>query len=179
MVCSRCKMAVKSVLEKVGLNPIRIELGEVELVGNDLSGKKDELLSELRAIGFDLLDDKKTKTIEKIKNRIVDLVHYKNNNLKTTLSEYLSQELHQEYSALSHLFTEVEGTSIEKYYIHQKIERVKELLVYDELTLSEIAIQLNYSSTAYLSNQFKKITGLTPSHFKKLKQVKRQQLEDL
>ena len=125
------------------------------------------------------MDNKKTKTIEKIKNRIIDLVHNKNSNLQITLSDYLVQELHQDYSALSNLFSQVEGITIEKYYIIQKIEKVKELLVYDELSLSEIAFQLNYSSVAYLSNQFKKVTGLTPSHFKRMQTIKRRPLEEL
>mgnify|MGYP002712979964 CR=1 FL=1 len=179
MVCNRCKMVVKNSLEKLGLHPIQVELGEVKIRENDISILKKQLRQELQSFGFDLLDDKKTKTIEKIKIRIVDLVQDKNANLQITLSDYLTQELHQDYSSLSNLFSEVEGITIEKYYILQKIEKVKELLVYDELTLSEIAFQLNYSSLAYLSNQFKKVTGLTPSHFKKLRTIKRKPLEDL
>lgn len=179
MVCNRCKMVVKSILEKLGLHPLQMELGEIELQENDIFDVKEKLTQELQAVGFDLLDDKRTKTIEKIKNRIIDLVQNKSSKLDVKLSDYLTQEVHQDYSSLSNLFTEVEGTTIEKYYILQKIEKVKELLVYDELTLSEIAYQLNYSSTAYLSNQFKKVTGLTPSHFKKLGTLKRNSLEDL
>ena len=172
-------MVVKTIFEKLGLHPVQIELGEIELQERDISKLKEKLKKELLSFGFDLLDDKKTKTIEKIKNRIIDLVQNKNNNLQITLSDYLTSELHQDYSALSNLFSEVEGITIEKYYILQKIEKVKELLVYDELTLSEIAFLLNYSSVAYLSNQFKKVTGLTPSHFKKLRTVKRRPLEEL
>jgi AraC-like DNA-binding protein len=179
MVCNRCKMVVKSTLEKLGLHPVQLELGEVVLEENDISPIKEQLKQELQSFGFDLLDDKKTKTIEKIKNRIVDLVQNKNSNLQITLSDYLTKELHQDYSALSNLFSQVEGITIEKYYIFQKIEKVKELLVYDELTLSEIAFQLNYSSVAYLSNQFKKVTGLTPSHFKKMRTIKRRPLDEL
>ncbi|MEX2485148.1 MAG: AraC family transcriptional regulator [Brumimicrobium sp.] len=179
MVCNRCKMVVKSILEKMGLHPIQVDLGEIELQENDISAIKVQLKQNLQSFGFDLLDDKKTKTIEKVKNLIIDLVQNQNNVLSTTLSEYLSREFNQDYSALSNLFSEVEGITIEKYYILQKIEKVKELLVYDELTLSEIAFQLNYSSVAYLSNQFKKVTGLTPSYFKKLKTTKRNSLEDL
>lgn len=179
MVCNRCKMVVKSLLEKLELHPLQVELGEIELQENDISAVKEKLNQELQAVGFNLLDDKKTQTIEKIKNRIIDLVQNKSSQLDVKLSEYLTQEIHQDYSSLSNLFTEVEGTTIEKYYILQKIEKVKELLVYDELTLSEIAYQLNYSSTAYLSNQFKKVTGLTPSHFKKLGTTKRKSLEDV
>lgn len=172
-------MVVKTILEKLGLHPVQVELGEVDLQENDISSVKEQLKRELLSLGFDLLDDKKTKIIEKIKNRIIDLVQNKNSNLQITLSGYLTQELHQDYSALSNLFSEVEGITIEKYYILQKIEKVKELLVYEELTISEIAFQLNYSSVAYLSNQFKKVTGLTPSHFKKLRTVKRKPLEEL
>jgi AraC-like DNA-binding protein len=172
-------MVVKSTLKKFGLVPVQVELGEVVLEENDISPIKEELKQELQSFGFDLLDDKKTKTIEKIKNLIVDLVQNKNSNLQITLSDYLTKELHRDYSALSNLFSQVEGITIEKYYIFQKIEKVKELLVYDELTLSEIAFQLNYSSVAYLSNQFKKVTGLTPSHFKKMRTIKRRPLDEL
>tara|TARA_R110000782_G_scaffold270482_1_gene371721 strand:+ start:56338 stop:56922 length:585 start_codon:yes stop_codon:yes gene_type:complete len=179
MVCSRCKMVVKTTFEKLGLHPVQVELGEVTLQENDISVIKEQLKQELQFFGFDLLDNKKTKTIEKIKNRIIDLVQNKNNNLQVTLSDYLIQELHQDYSMLSNLFSQVEGITIEKYYIFQKIEKVKELLVYDELSLSEIAFQLNYSSVAYLSNQFKKVTGLTPSHFKSMQTIKRKSIEEL
>lgn len=179
MVCNRCKMVVKSTFEKLGIHPLKVELGEVELRENNISSLKKLLIQELQSFGFELLDDKKTKTIEKVKNLIIDLVHNKNNNLKSNLSDYLTKNIYQEYSSLSSLFSEVEGITIEKYYIIQKIEKVKELLVYDELTLSEISFQLNYSSVSYLSNQFKKVTGLTPSHFKKLRTIKRKPLEEL
>lgn len=179
MVCSRCKMVVRATLERLGLHPITVELGEIELQETDITEKKERLRQELQSLGFDLLDDKRTQTIEKVKNKIIDLIQNKNNALKTTLSDFLAQELHQDYSALSNLFSEVEGITIEKYYILQKIEKIKELLVYDELSLSEIAFQLHYSSPAYLSNQFKKITGLTPSHFKSLGALKRRPLEEL
>lgn len=177
MVCNRCKMVVKTALEKLGFHPIQIELGEIELLENDISPKKDELRRELLSLGFELLDDKKSKTIEKIKNLLIDLIQNKNCNLQITLSDYLIQELHKDYNTLSNLFSEVEGLTIEKYFILLKIEKVKELLVYNELTLSEISFQLNYSSVAYLSNQFKKVTGLTPSHFKKLQTVNRKPLD--
>jgi AraC-like DNA-binding protein len=179
MVCNRCKMVVTSTLKKLGLVPVQVELGEVVLEENDISPIKEELKQELQSFGFDLLDDKRTKTIEKIKNLIVDLVQNKNSNFQITLSAYLTKELHRDYSALSNLFSQVEGITIEKYYIFQKIEKVKELLVYNELTLSEIAFKVNYSSVAYLSNQFKKVTGLTPSHFKKVRTIKRRPLDEL
>ncbi|MEA4982682.1 MAG: AraC family transcriptional regulator, partial [Paludibacter sp.] len=129
--------------------------------------------------GFQLIDDKKSRIIEKVKNTIVDLVHLHDNNIQTNLSDVLSDALHLDYKYLSNIFSEVEGTTIEKYFIAQKIEKVKELLVYDELSLSEIALRLNYSSVAYLSNQFKKVTGLTPSHFKQVGENKRKPLDQV
>lgn len=179
MVCGRCKMVVKSEFEKLGLLTISVELGEVELENDISENQKQELLRSLRLLGFDLIDDKKSKTIEKIKTLIIDLVHQKNNELKGNLSDYLSKNLFQDYNTLSNLFSEVEGTTIEKYFINQKIEKVKELIVYNELTLSEIAYSLNYSTVAHLSNQFKKVTGFTPTYFKQLKDKKREQIENL
>lgn len=179
MVCSRCKMVVKSELEKLGLQPISVELGEIEIQEDNIDNVKIDLLRNLQTLGFDLIDDKKSKIIEKIKNLIVDLVQNKNNQLNINLSDYLAQQLTQEYSTLSNLFSEVESTTIEKYFINQKIEKVKELLIYDEMTLNEIAFLLNYSSVAYLSNQFKKVTGFSPSYYKQLKNKKRKQIEDL
>ena len=128
-------------------------------------------------LGFELIDDKKSRIIEKIKNIIIELVHHQNNDAKTNLSDVLSSQLHHDYNYLSNLFSEIEGTTIEKYFIAQKIEKVKELLVYDELSLSEIAFRLNYSSVAYLSNQFKKVTGLTPSYYKQIRDDKRKPLD--
>lgn len=179
MVCSRCKMVVKSEFEKLGLQTISVELGEVELQNEIPEGQKEVLLQNLQSLGFDLIDDKKSKTIDKIKTLIIDLVHHKNNDLKINLSDYLVQNLNQDYSTLSNLFSEVENTTIEKYFISQKIEKVKELLIYNELSLSEIADLLNYSNVAHLSNQFKKITGFTPTYFKKLKDKNRIQIENL
>jgi len=179
MVCGRCKMVVKSELDKLGLQTISVELGEVELQDEITDSQKEVLLKNLQALGFDFIDDKKSKTIEKIKNLIVDLVHHKNNELKINLSDYLVENLNQDYSTLSNLFSEIENTTIEKYFISQKIEKVKELLIYNELSLSEIADMLNYSNVAHLSNQFKKITGFTPTHFKQQKDKKRIQIENL
>ncbi len=179
MVCSRCKMVVRSELEKLRLTPITVELGEVELQEETIENQKAALQSNLNLLGFEIIDDKNSKTIEKIKNLIIDLVHYKNNELTVNLSEYISQNLLQDYNTLSNLFSEVANTTIEKYFISQKIEKVKELLMYDELSLSEIAIKLNYSSVGYLSNQFKKVIGFSPSYFKQLKVNKRKQIEDL
>ena len=179
MVCSRCKMVVKSVFENMGIIPLSVELGVVELENDIQEAEKQELLKSLRGFGFDLIDDKKSKTIDKIKTLIIDLVQNKNNDLKINLSDYISQELHQDYNTLSNLFSEVENTTIEKYFMNQKIEKVKELIIYDELSLSEIAYSLNYSSVSHLSNQFKKITGFSPTYFKNLKSIKRRQIEDL
>jgi AraC-like DNA-binding protein len=179
MVCSRCKMVVKSELEKLGLSIISVELGEVETYTVISKEQKVAIAEKLKGFGFELIDDKKSRVIDKIKTLIIELVHQQNAQLNTNLSDFLSSQLLQDYSSLSNLFSEVEDTTIEKYYIHQKIERVKELLLYDELTLNEIAFQMNYSSMAYLSNQFKKITGFSPSHYKELKDNKRRQIEDL
>jgi AraC-like DNA-binding protein len=172
-------MAVKSVFENIGINLLAVELGEVELKNDIPESQKSELLKNLRAFGFDLIDDRKSKTIDKIKTLIIDLVQNKNSDLKTNLSEFLLQELNQDYNTLSNLFSEVENTTIEKYFINQKIEKVKELIVYDELSLSQIAYTLNYSSVSHLSNQFKKVTGFSPTYFKNLKSIKRKQIEDL
>lgn len=179
MVCSRCKMVVQSQLENAGLTPVSIDLGEVEIEGMLSVNKRKELDHTLRSVGFELIDDKKSQTIEKIKTLVINLVHHKNEDIKTNLSTYITSKIHQDYNYLSNLFSEVEGTTIEKYFISQRIERVKELLMYDELSLSQIADQLGYSSVAYLSNQFKKTTGFTPSYFKTLKEQKRRNIEDL
>ena len=179
MVCSRCKMVVKSELEKLGLSLFSVDLGEVETVDKVSEMQKNEIQNQLNQLGFELIDDKKSRIIDKIKTLIIDLVHNKNNDINVNLSKYLSSQIFQDYSTLSNLFTEVENTSIEKYFINQKIEKVKELLMYDEITLSEIAFKLNYSSVSYLSNQFKKVTGFSPTYFKQLKNNKRRQIEDL
>lgn len=179
MVCSRCKMVVKSELEKLKLQLLTVDLGEVETVAPISETQKNEIAEHLKGFGFELIDDKKSRLIDKIKTLIIDLVHHQNSPLNTNLSSYLSDQLLQDYSSLSNLFSEVEDTTIEKYFINQKIEKVKELLLYDELTISEIAFQMNYSSVAYLSNQFKKITGFSPSHYKQLKDKKRRQIEDI
>lgn len=169
MVCVRCKTAVKSELNKLGLHFLKVELGETEIM-EDITSEQLQLLSiGLKKTGLELMDDKKSILVEKIKTTIIELVHDKEEQLKTNLSDYLSSELHHNYTYLANLFSEVKGTTIEKFYLSHKIEKVKELIVYDELNLTEIAHKLHYSSVAHLSNQFKKITGLTPSHFKTLK----------
>lgn len=180
MVCNRCKMAVKDELEKAGLQPISVELGEVELAHNPSSEKLHNLSASLQKLGFEIIDDRKSRIIEQIKNAIVALIHHnKNENLSINLSTYISQKLNYEYNYLSNLFSEVEGTTIEKYFIAQRIEKVKELLKYDELSLSQIADRLGYSSVAYLSNQFKKQTGLSPSFYKTQKNNNRKNIEDI
>lgn len=172
-------MVVKSELEKLGLHPVTVELGEVEIQETEIDSLKENLVEVLHSLGFELIGDKKNKIIEKTKVLIIDLVHHRNNDLTTNLSHYLANELQHDYNSLSNLFTEVEGTTIEKYFISQKIEKVKELLIYNEQSLSEIAFQLQYSSVAHLSNQFKKVTGFSPSYYKQLKNKKRKQIEDL
>jgi AraC-like DNA-binding protein len=179
MVCYRCKMVVKSEFEKIGLPLVSIELGEVELASELTNEKKMQVSTLLKSIGFELIDNRKSRIIERIKNVIIDVVHRQSNQLNTNLSVYLADQILMDYNYLSNLFSEVEGVSIEHYYIAQKIERVKELLLYNELTLSEIAFQLNYSSLGHLSRQFKSVTGLTPSYFKTLKKAKRLPLDEV
>jgi YesN/AraC family two-component response regulator len=162
-------MVVKYELEKMGLHHTRVELGETEIMEELSAEQRDTLSTSLNKIGLELLDDKKNIMVEKIKTIIIELVHYNEDQIKTNLSDYLAEKLNHNYTYLSNLFAEVKGTTIEKFYLSNKIERVKELLVYDELNLTEIAWKLHYSSVAHLSNQFKKMTGLTPSHFKNLK----------
>lgn len=179
MVCNRCKMVVKTELERLGLHPLHVELGEVE-IEEQLSDKEVvSLHKSLQQYGFALIDKKKTQLVEKIKNSIVELVHYSDEEIKINFSEYISSKLHYDYSYLSSLFTESENISIEKYYIAQKIERAKELIMYDEFSLSEIAFKLYYRSVSHLSKQFKKVTGFTPTHFKKLKHNIRQGIDNL
>ncbi len=179
MVCNRCIMMVQNELNKLGLKVINIILGELTFEIALSSEDKKKLGDALIPLGFEIIDDKKSRIIEKIKNTIIDLVHQQNNEIKNNLSVVLSVQLHHDYNYLSNLFSEVEGITIEKYFIAQKIEKVKEMLVYDELSLSEIAFLLNYSSVAYLSNQFKKVTGLTPSHFKKIREDRRKPIDDV
>lgn len=179
MVSLRCKMMVKSELEKLGLAYRNIELGEVELTKKISEIQKEQLAKALHHSGLEVMDDKKAILIEKIKGLIIEMVHYADEPPKTNFSDYLSQKLNQNYQYLSELFSKSKGMTIEHFIILHKIERAKELIIYDELNLSEIAHKLHYSSVAHLSNQFKKITGLTPSFFKSLRQKKRNNLEGL
>ena len=171
-------MVVKDELTKLGFSYATLELGEVDLVEEISENDRHSIKMALLKSGLELMEDKKSILIQKIKNAIVELVHYSEQPLQINFSEYLSKKLLHEYTYLSNLFSEVQGTTIEKFIIAHKIERVKELLVYNELNLTEIAQELHYSSVAYLSTQFKKVTGFTPSHFKKLKQ-NRSMLEDV
>ena len=179
MVCERCKTAVLDVLKNENLQVLNIQLGEVEIKEELLPGKLKILDDSLRALGFEIIDDRKSQLIEKIKNHIIELIHYNEENIKVNISLYISTHLHYDYNYLSNLFSEVEGITIEKYFIAQKIEKVKELLKYEELNLSQIADKLGYSSVSYLSNQFKKQTGLSPSFYKSLKKNGRKNLDDL
>jgi AraC-like DNA-binding protein len=179
MVCRRCVMAVQKVFLDEGITPTDITLGEVQLDHDLPAGDIDRLNAELKKLGFEIIDDRKSRIIERIKNLIVTLVHHSDEPLNINISAYLSAEMNYEYNYLSNLFSEVEGNTIEKFFISQKIEKVKELLIYDELTLSQIAFKLGYSSVAYLSTQFKKATGLTPGYFKTIKVNKRSHIEDL
>ena len=172
-------MVVKDELTKLGYHFISVELGEAEVI-ESLSAEQHELIRlALLKSGLELMDDKKSILIQKIKNVIIELVHYSEEPLSINFSEYLSKKLDYDYTYLANLFSEVQGTTIEKFLIAHKIERVKELLVYNELTLTEIAYQMHYSSVAHLSAQFKKVTGLTPSHFKQLKNKRRSMLDEM
>ncbi len=170
-------MVVQQVFESLGYPPERISLGNVETQHPIPEDELGKLRKSLLVYGFELIDDARRRIIEKIKNTIVHSIHHSTEDLKVNYSEYIESHLNRDYAYLSSLFSEVEGTTIEKYIILQKIERVKELLVYDELTLSEISYQMGYSNVAYLSSQFKKVTGLTPSHFKQVKENKRTPLD--
>ncbi|QEE50647.1 helix-turn-helix transcriptional regulator [Flavobacterium alkalisoli] len=179
MVCNRCITAVKNELEKLNANIRSIDLGEVE-IEEDLSPQElTELGITLKQLGFEIINDKKGRLIEQIKNEIVYVIHHSESILNTNLSFWLADKLHYDYTYLSNLFSEVEGTTIEKYFIAQRIEKVKELLVYDELSLSEIAEAMGYSSAAYLSSQFKKVTGFTPTYYKSVKENKRRKIDEL
>ena len=179
MVCIRCQMVVKAELEKLGVQYIDVKIGEANTIEDVSKEQLQKLDVELRKSGLELMDDKRSILVEKIKSAIIELVHYTDEQIKTNLSDYLGEKLNYDYTYLANLFSEVKGITVEKFYLTHKIEKVKELIVYDELNLSEIAYKMNYSSVAHLSNQFKKITGLTPSHFKMLKNKRRRTLEDV
>ncbi|HEX8377584.1 MAG TPA: helix-turn-helix transcriptional regulator [Pedobacter sp.] len=180
MVCHRCKMVVTSELEKLGLHPLNVSLGEVVIEEKEVGKEQLNKLSDgLKAVGFELIDDKRSKLIEQIKTLIIEIIHYKNEQPQINFSDLISVHLHHDYSYLSNLFSEVEGITIQQYILNQKIEKVKELLMYGDLSLSQIAMELGYSSTAHLSNQFKKLTGFTASEFKQMGVRSRQSLDDV
>jgi AraC-like DNA-binding protein len=179
MVSERCKMAVNDVFKKQGLHLTKIELGVVEIlepVSEDVTLK---LKKTLQTHGFVLIEDKRAVLIERIKNIIIEMVHHSDNSIKMNFSDYLSQNLHHNYTYLANMFSETQGISIEQFIISHKIERVKELILYDELNITEIAFKMNYSSVAHLSGQFKKYTGLTPSYFRKLKLRRLEPIEEI
>lgn len=180
MVCDRCVMVVRQQLDEAGLDYNNVQLGQVELEKDASKEQLENLRIKLKDLGFELLDDKKSQVVEKIKTTIVSLIHgYNEDEFNLKLSAHLQDKLQLDYHYLSTLFSSVEGITIEKYAILQRIEKVKELLMYDEKNLSEIAFELGYSSVQHLSQQFKKVTGLTPSHFKELKENKRKPLDKL
>ena len=179
MVCIRCQMVVKSELENLGLKYRNVKIGEADIYERLDPMQLKQFDKALRKSGLFVMDDKKSILVEKIKSAIIELVHYTVDQIKVNLSDYLSEKLDYDYTYLANLFSEVKGITIEKFYLTHKIEKVKELIVYDELNLTEIAFKMHYSSVSHLSNQFKKYTGLTPSHFKKLKNKRRATLEDL
>lgn len=179
MVCIRCKMVVKEELTKLGIGYTTVDLGEAEINTPFTAELHEQFRAALLHSGLELMDDKKSILIQRIKNVIVELVHYSEEPLIVNFSVHLSDQLQHDYTYMANLFSEVTGITIEKFIIAHKIERVKELLVYNELNLTEIAYLMHYSSVAHLSAQFKKVTGLTPSHFKKLKEKRRSMLEDV
>lgn len=179
MVSLRCKMMVQLELDKLGLSYGAVDLGEVEVKESITTVQRDQLKNALLRLGLELMDDKKAMLIEKIKNVVIEMVHYTDELPKTKNSDYISNKLNYNYTYLANLFPEATGITIEQYIIAQKIELVKELILYDELNLTEIAYKLHYSSLAHLSKQFKKVTGLTPSFFKRLKKKKRIPLENI
>lgn len=179
MVSNRCKIAVKEELKKLNLHFLPIELGEVEIMEDICFEQREQLRAGLLDSGLELMDDKKAILIEKIKHVIIEMIHHTNEFIKVNFSDFLSEKLQKDYTYLSNLFSEVMGTTIEQFIISHKIERIKELIIYDELNITEIAYKLNYSSVGHLSNQFKKVTGLSPSHFKKLRAIRSSPIEDL
>jgi len=179
MVSNRCKMLVKEELKKLGLHFIVVELGEVEVMETLTAETLNKLKSALLVSGLELMDDKKSVLIEKIRNVITEMIHYSEELPKVNYSDFLSQKLDYDYTYLSNIFSEIKGITIQQFIIINKIERVKELLMYEELNLTEISHKMHYSSVAHLSNQFKKITGLSPSHYMQLKDKRRKPLEEI
>ena len=179
MVSNRCKMAVKEALKSLGLHFVLVDLGEVDIMETLSTEQRQQLQTLLNVSGLELMDDKKAMLIEKIKNSIIELVHYSSELPNINFSHYISEKLNLDYTYLSNIFSEVQGTTIQQFLIVHKIERVKELLMYDELNLTEISYKMQYSSVAHLSNQFKKVTGLSASEFQKLKHKTRRPIEEI
>lgn len=179
MVSNRCKMLVKESLKNLGLHFIIVDLGVVEIMETLTPEQMDLLKIVLKEAGLELMDNKRAMLIERIKNVVVEMVHYSDELPKTNFSDFLSEKLNHDYTYLANLFSEVQGSTIEHFIIAHKIERIKELIIYDEMNITEIAYKMNYSSVAHLSSQFKKVTGLTPTHFKQLKDKKRSPIEDI
>jgi AraC-like DNA-binding protein len=179
MVSNRCKMVVKEELKKLGLHFIVVDLGEVEIMEDMSVSQQAQLKLALLNSGLELMDDKRAVLIERVKNVIIEMIHFTDELPKVNYSDFLSEKLNYDYTYLSNLFSEVKGITIQQFIIINKIERAKELLLYDELSLTEISYKLHYSSVAHLSNQFKKVTGLTPSHYKRMKDKKRSPIEDI
>lgn len=179
MVSLRCKMIVKEELNKLGIHNVIVTLGSIETMENITQEKREKLKENLLRAGLELLDDKKAILIERIKNIVIEMIHYTDELPKTNYSDYISEKLKYDYTYLSNLFSEVKGITIQQYIIINKIEMVKELLMYDELDLTQISYKMHYSSVSHLSNQFKKVTGLTPSYFKSLQSKKRISLENV
>jgi AraC-like DNA-binding protein len=179
MVSNRCKLAVREELKKLGLHFIVVDLGVVEIMENISIEKRLMLREGLLISGLELMDDKKAILIEKIKNIIIEMVHYSEESIKVNFSDFLAEKLNHNYTYLANLFSEVQGITIEHFIISHKIERIKELIIYGELNITEIAWKMGYSSVAHLSSQFKKVTGLSPSHFKQLKDKRRNPIEEV
>ena len=179
MVSTRCKMAVKEELRKLGLHFILVDLGEVEIMENISAEQRAQIKIALLNSGLELIDDKRAVLMEKIKAIIIEMVHHADEMIKTNFSVFLSEKLNHNYTYLANQFSEIHGTTIEQFIISHKIERIKELIMYGELNITEIAWKMNYSSVAHLSTQFKKATGLSPSHFKQLKDKRRSPIEDI
>ena len=179
MLSNRCKMAVKEELKKLGLHFMIVDLGEVEIMEDISAEQREELKAGLLATGLELMDDKRGILVERIKNIIIELVHHTEEDIKTNFSDHLTEKLNHNYTYLANLFSEMQGTTIQQFIILHQVEKIKELIVYDELNLTEIAYKMNYSSVAHLSTQFKKVTGLSPSHFKELKEKRRIPLDEI
>ena len=179
MVSLRCKMMVKDELKKLGLKYIAVDLGMVEILEDISQEQHDQLKKNLLKSGLELLDDKKSILIDKIKNVIIEMIHYSDELPQVNYSDYISKKLNHDYTYLANIFSEVKGITIQQFIIIHKIERAKELILYDQLNLTEISYKLHYSSVAHLSNQFKKITGLSPSFYKQLKEKRTSNLESI